>query len=405
MQKTNLKMLRRFGPGVAALALLAGCSDPIDLDLRGKFGGFSTSAAATKPSATGNRPNPDARGVISYPNYQVAVARRGDTVLNVASRIDLPASELARFNGLQPEDGLRDGEVLALPRRVPDAAAPNAGNVDIASLAGSAIDASPDTTPKQTQVATAELAPATAAAPAPKPQPGPEPVRHKVKRGETAYTVSRLYQVPVKALAEWNGLGADFSIREGQYLLIPVPGTERPNTAIAAAAEETRVTEPGEGSATPTPPSAARPLPEERVAALDTPAPVVADVPVAKPTAVSRPDAEMAFPIDGKIIRPYTKGKNDGIDIAGQPGSAVKAATDGKVAAITADADQIPIIVLRHPDNVLTVYANVDGIAVKKGQSVRKGATLAKLRPGDEAYLHFEVRNGFESVDPMPYLQ
>jgi hypothetical protein len=38
---------------------------------------------------------PDAQGVISYPGYQVAVARRGDTVGSVAARVGLSAQELA----------------------------------------------------------------------------------------------------------------------------------------------------------------------------------------------------------------------------------------------------------------------------------------------------------------------
>jgi len=27
------------------------------------------------------------------------------------------------------------------------------------------------------------------------------------------------------------------------------------------------------------------------------------------------------------------------------------------------------------------------------------------VRSGESSYLHFEVRKGFESVDPLPYLQ
>ena len=65
----------------------------------------------------------------------------------------------------------------------------------------------------------------------------------------------------------------------------------------------------------------------------------------------------------------------------------------------------MPIVVVRHPDNLLTVYANVSGITVKKGASIKRGQKLAQLRDGDNAYVHFEVRNGFESVDPMPYLE
>ncbi|MEL6517525.1 MAG: M23 family metallopeptidase, partial [Pseudomonadota bacterium] len=76
----------------------------------------------------------------------------------------------------------------------------------------------------------------------------------------------------------------------------------------------------------------------------------------------------------------------------------------GTVAAITRDTDQVPIIVLRHADNLLTVYAGVDGIAVEKGDSVGRGDTIAAVRDGSPSFLHFEVREGFDSVDPMPFL-
>lgn len=384
----GLTSARLFG-AVATAALLAGCSEPLDYDLRGQIGGFSTTNAARNITAV--RPKPDARGVISYPNYQVAIAQRGDTVTDVAARVGLPASELAKYNGIDATVPLREGEVIALPRRV----AEPAGTLDIATLAGDAIDASPDTS----QVQTSALPPASKPiiTPAPNAAARPEPLRHKVVRGETAYTISRLYNVSVKSLGEWNGLGSDFAIREGQYLLIPVAGANAPARSAAAA---TTVTEPGSGSPTPTPPSATAPLPDEKVAA-KAPEPPKTDV--GAPTRTS--SAAMAFPVQGKIIRTYSKGRNDGVDISGSPGASVTAAANGSVAAITQDADQVPIVVIRHPDNLLTVYANVDKIAVKKGDTIKRGQKLAQLRSGDNAYVHFEVRNGFESVDPMPYLE
>jgi murein DD-endopeptidase MepM/ murein hydrolase activator NlpD len=160
------------------------------------------------------------------------------------------------------------------------------------------------------------------------------------------------------------------------------------------------VTEPGAGSPTPTPPSAATPLPDEEI---DPNPPEPPKTDVGKPTINTT--AEMAFPLQGKIIRTYSKGKNEGIDISAAPGTPVTAAADGSIAAITEDADQVPIVVVRHPNNLLTVYANVDAITVKKGDSVRRGQKLAQLRSGENAYVHFEVRNGFDSVDPMPYLE
>jgi len=53
---------------------------------------------------------------------------------------------------------------------------------------------------------------------------------------------------------------------------------------------------------------------------------------------------------------------------------------------------------------MLYVYANVAGIAVSKGTSVSRGQKIAEVREGDPSFLHFEVRQGFESVDPVPYL-
>lgn len=377
----------RLLTGALALGLLAACDQPLDLDMRGATGGFSTAPAVQ--GATASRPEADSRGIISYPTYQVAVAQRGDTVDSVAARIGADPAQLARFNGIDRNVPLRQGEVIALPGRVSEPAPGTPGAIDITTLAGSAIDASPATP----RVTTTPLQP-TASAPA-APRAAGEPIRHKVSRGETVYTISRLYQVPVRSLADWNGLGPDFAIREGQYLLIPVANAPAPVQTEAA------VSSPGEGSATPTPPSASQPLPRETVAPAAT-RPAAPQVTVGTPTQAS--GAAMAMPVQGKIIRDYRKGSNEGIDIAAAPGTPVKAAADGTVLAVSQDANQVRIVFVRHPDNLITVYANVDGISVSKGDRVKRGQQIAKLRSGDNAYLHFEVRDGFDSVDPNLYL-
>jgi murein DD-endopeptidase MepM/ murein hydrolase activator NlpD len=388
----------------ASATLLTACGDqPLDFDLRGLGGGFSTADAATGPLA--NRPRPDNRGVISYPNYQVAVARRGDTLDDVAKRVNVDPAALARFNGINIDDTLRKDEIIALPGRVaepsPATGAASSGPikpVDINSLAGGAIDRAPATPGVQT----AALPPATTT---PQGQTGQEPVRHKVERGETAYTVARLYNVPVKALSEWNGLGADFAVREGQFLLIPVAKQNPPARSATPAPSAAPTTAPGTGSPTPTPPSAAKPLPQDDAAkpapAATTPTKPVADVgKTTKPAKATK----MATPVTGSIIRGYAKGRNEGINIKAAAGTPVKAADSGTVAAITKSADGIPIVVVRHVGNLLTVYANVTDVNVSKGDSVGRGQQIAKLRSGDDAYVHFEVRQGFDSVDPAPFL-
>ncbi|MRU14426.1 LysM peptidoglycan-binding domain-containing protein [Roseovarius sp. A21] len=378
--------------GSAACLMLAACDEPLDFDLRGGIGGRLDTADAAR-TATAERPAADQRGIISYPGYQVAVARRGDTVASLAARIGGNAQDIARFNGIQTGDRLRKGEIVALPSRVAEPAGgpiqPPEG-VDITSLAGNAIDEA-----DAQRVESSTLPPA---------QTGAEPVRHKVERGETAYTIARLYDVSVRSLAEWNGLGSDFAVREGQYLLIPValPGEEtepyeEPSSAIVPA--------PGTGSPTPEPPSASTPLPEDNTQPAAKPVETTAapDLGTSQ-TQTASSDARMAMPVRGDIIREYAKGKNDGIDIAARPGTSVRSAADGVVAAITEDTNGIPIIVVKHPDNLLTVYSNVANVAVKKGDRVGRGDKLAEIRRDGTAAVHFEVREGFDSVDPAPYL-
>lgn len=392
------------GRGLVALmgaALLAGCSDDMDFDLRGGFGNAPSTAEAAR-NAVADRPDPDSRGIISYPNYQVAVARRGDTLATLAARIDADVDTLARYNGMQSGDPLRPGEIVALPGRVtePDGGPITPDAVDISSVAGQAID---DADKRQANTAppAAQLDPG---------QSGIEPVRHRVERGETAFTIARLYGVSVRSLADWNGLGADFAVREGQYLLIPV-SLQDSETNKNPAPEEVQTTAleteaPGVGTPTPTPPSAASPLPDEET------------VPVAKPIeTTSAPDlgtttqetnnteARMSFPVRGDIIREYAKGRNDGIDIAAAPGTPVRAAAAGTVAAITEDTNGVPIIVMKHEANLLTVYSNVSNLAVKKGDSIPRGGKLAEIRSDGTAAVHFEIREGFDSVDPIPYLR
>lgn len=370
---------------LSAIAL-TGCTDTSGFDFDFRRNNYNTADAALK--ATADRPQPDSRGIISYPTYQVAVARRGDTLQSLAERIGQDANVLAKYNGTKPDARLREGEVVSLPSKVSTVPAPSgvktttldgSNEVNITALAESAIGNAPSATTGQKAT--------------PK---GDEPLRHRVERGETAYTIARLYQVSVRSLAEWNGLGSDLGIREGQYLIIPVAKPE----PVKVAEAKPKVTAPGTGTPTPTPPSAKVPLPVETKV---TPAPKVVETP--KTVTAGPKGGKLAYPVQGKIIREYVKGKTDGIDLSASVGSSIVAAEKGVVAAITADADQVPIVVIKHDDGLLTVYANVGDIKVAKGTSVTRGQKIGSIRDGNPAYLHFEVRRGFDSVDPMDFLK
>lgn len=371
----------------AAAVTLSACGEPLDWDLR-DIGGdtLDTSIAARHLP---DRPAPDSRGVISYPNYQVVVAQRGDTVRSVSQRLALDAQTLANYNGIEPDAPLRAGEIIALPTRVTEpvggviggtiggvaGGGAVGGGVNVSSLAGDAIN--------RAESGTAPSALST---------PSSEPFRHLVVRGETAYSIARIYNVPVNAIGEWNALPADLSIREGQYLLIPRAGEAPPLTSVSTA--------PGQGSPTPTPPSASAPLPQTA----STAAPATPAAPDIGQAAAGASASPLVYPVTGPIIRAYARGRNDGIDIGAPAGTPVKAAAAGVVAAVTRDTNGVAVVVIRHDNNLLTVYTNLDELTVQKDSRVTQGQTIGKVKAAATPFLHFEVREGLESVDPADYL-
>lgn len=351
-----------------ALLVLAGCAQ--------SFGPAGQPAASAAP-----RPAPDQRGIISFPSFQLVVARMGETTASITQRLGLDGSRLAGHNAIDPNAPLPQGTVLTLPGgpggsvQVTD---PYAGQgVRAPAVPGMAGQAAP--------AASAAAPTATAGAPA-----GANPRQHRVESGETAWSIARKYGVSIADLASWNGLPADMTIRSGQMLTIPVAGA----TAATAAASA-----PGAGSPTPRPPSAATPLPNE-TAAPATQAPPAADLGATRTAASS--GGRFVMPAEGSIIRAYRKGSNDGIDIGAAAGSPVRAAASGTVAAITRDTAGVPIVVIRHQGELMTVYAGLGSLTVAKGDTVTAGQAIGTTR--DDGTMHFEVRQGFESVDPAGYL-
>ena len=352
-----------------------------DFDFRGNS--FDTSDAALQ--ATQSRPKANELGIISYPTYQIAVARRDDTIESMAERLGQNPGELARYNGLAEGERLRNGEVLALPRtgsrggqylessdEIEETTLSK--DINVLELADNALKVAGGSANNQLDRTSSDAKNLM------------DPIKHNVVRGETVFTISRLYNISVRSLADWNGLDRDYTLREGQILMIPLVDKKATKNTQKEIDE----------SAVPAPPSSKKPQPRN----VNT-----QEFSKSTDTKISVPeDGKMAYPLEGLVIREYSKNINDGIDFTARAGTKVVAADTGLVATVTEDINQIAIVVLKHPGNILTVYANLTNIKVSTNQNVNRGDILGEIPDGDPPYLHFEIREGFESVDPLEYL-
>lgn len=229
----------------------------------------------------------------------------------------------------------------------------------------------------------------------------PAPVDYRVREGDTLQSVANTFGVSVSRLVSVNKLREPYRLALGQNLRVPSVVTERP---MAKAQSSAMVAAPRKRAA-----------PEERkeVAA--------AAAPSLKPThraeradttllPSARPD--FMWPVRGKVISGYGAKDdglyNDGINIAVPKGTPVSAAAEGVVAYVGNDLKSYGnLVLLRHGGGMMTAYAHLSSIRVKKGALVRKGqsiATVGSTGSVTSTQLHFEIRQGSKTFDPQKYL-
>ena len=113
----------------------------------------------------------------------------------------------------------------------------------------------------------------------------------------------------------------------------------------------------------------------------------------------------MIFPVVGKIIGTFDEKTKEGISILGNNHAPVVAAANGWIAVVKKSGDGKGILVIQHDEGILTVYANLQNIEVSKDQYVERGQKIATLKEEGNSILHFQVRDGYISLNPINYLE
>jgi lipoprotein NlpD len=246
----------------------------------------------------------------------------------------------------------------------------------------------------------ARPAPARAAVAAPAPPQQRSGDFYTVRRGDTLYSIALDNGADYRELAQWNGLDDPTRIQVGQQLRVtPPPGQAQIGSVRIAGQVESRPLEAIPRGVEPkvAPPQAAPPPP--------APAQSSAPRPAAPPPAASA--SAFMWPAKGRVLAEFAEPRRKGIDIDGRPGDPVVAAAAGRVTYVgTGIQGMGKLVVIKHDNGYITVYAHNKDILVKEQQAVARGQKIAELGSTDaeRPKLHFQIRKGAAPVDPLLYL-
>jgi murein DD-endopeptidase MepM/ murein hydrolase activator NlpD len=245
------------------------------------------------------------------------------------------------------------------------------------------------------------------------------PVSVTVQRGQSLSGIAHAYHVPLRAVAEANGLSPPYRIQAGRTLIIPAASQPRaapPPSSVAALPPPSQpVAPPQTPVPAPLPPVVSAPLtPASPPSSATEAIPPGASAPESPAPGAATPapsrsgDGAFSWPVKGRVLAAFgSKGDgthNDGINIAAPKGAAVQAADAGVVAYTGNELRGYGnLILVKHPNGWISAYAHCDQILVKRGEKVTRGQVIARVgATGNvgEPQLHFELRRGNRPVDP-----
>jgi murein DD-endopeptidase MepM/ murein hydrolase activator NlpD len=201
---------------------------------------------------------------------------------------------------------------------------------------------------------------------------GMKGVYHMVERHQTFYRICKTYGVDLKEVASLNGISDPSKIQTGQRIFIPgakkVLKVEIYIDDVAA--------EQGEK------------------------------------LKIAYKKLDFLWPVEGKISD-YFEGaeskRHQGIDISSPLGTPIKASNAGRVIYSNNTIKGYGnLIILRHSEELVTVYAHNQVNLVEEGTWVEKGQIIGKVGQTGRAtgpHLHFEIRKNNKAVDPMLFLK
>jgi lipoprotein NlpD len=231
--------------------------------------------------------------------------------------------------------------------------------------------------------------------PAPKaPATGGAPVAtadafYTVKRGDTLYSIALEHGADYREVAQWNSLDDPSKLSVGQVLRVTAPAQQAVQVGSGPVGGGRIESRPLDSSPQQKPKPDQKPAPRE------------------EPRLLEAQPLQFAWPAKGKVLAGFAEPRRKGIDIDGKLGDPVIAAAAGRVTYVGSGIPGLgKLVVIRHDQGYLTVYAHNKDVLVKEQQNVTRGQKIAELGASDaeRPKLHFQIRKGAAAVDPLLYL-
>lgn len=234
----------------------------------------------------------------------------------------------------------------------------------------------------------------------------PPPPEYVVQAGDTLYSVSRLFEVSTSELAQLNNLSSPYTLYKGDILRLPSQAAKQQQVVVA---QNNRV------EVTPAARAAQKReeqvvVPDKKPQSKEGKKEVLPKITARTP---KRSSSKFQSPVEGQVISSYGPKEgglhNDGINIKAPRGTPVHAAENGVVVYTGNELKGSGnLILVRHDDRWMSAYAHLDKTLIKRGDVIKRGqsiGTVGSTGSVDSPQLHFELRRGTKALNPKVYIE
>ena len=180
---------------------------------------------------------------------------------------------------------------------------------------------------------------------------------------DTLYSIARIHNVPLQSLCEINGLSKTYKVKIGDKIKIPRPaaGTIITGTAVATTARK----EPAQAALQAAP----------QISPQAVPQPVSQPAPMAS---AKKADSSLRWPIQAKEVL-YMDGKLTGVFVSGEQSASIKSLSGGRVSYASPHRSFGNVVIVEAEGAYTYFYGACETLSVKKGDRVELGTELGKL--------------------------